>query len=381
MGVRTLVVLPVLVVATCDTDRRGAEVRHPLPDRLPLPVDIRPVVLSSGDPGRLPSTVGDVLAEGVPTASLGTFDGPTYTVFGKIEDVAPIPGGGYFVLDGHYAELRRFGRDHRYQSRFGGFGSGPQEFRWPEAAAVTPSGRLAIATRSGFKLFGPDPDGEGLEYAGGQPTLFADDLCALGERIYALGHRVDPALNELRPGGVHVIDGETGEVLSSFSSAYHTDNRVVQLRLSEGMLACVDDPPTVVVGYRWLPYLVAFEPEGRPRWALRLPNYRPVPTVEFIGDDGRARVRTSLEKGASLTQTLNAVGTGHVLVQVIRLGPEDPERPGTHTGGRFDSFLVAAVDGTGARLASGQPWVIAADTERIFALDGEDYPVLDVYQY
>src|SRR5690606_30201728 len=59
--------------------------------------------------------------------TIGSADGPSYAVFGRIADVALDGGGRIYVLDGFADEIRQFEPDGEFRRSFGGRGDGPTE--------------------------------------------------------------------------------------------------------------------------------------------------------------------------------------------------------------------------------------------------------------
>ena len=77
-----------------------------------------------------------------PDLQVGEVDGPL--AFGRINWVAPGPGGGLLVLDGQSHLVHVFDSPARPLRSFGGVGEGPGEFRRPASITALADGRVAV---------------------------------------------------------------------------------------------------------------------------------------------------------------------------------------------------------------------------------------------
>lgn len=102
---------------------------------------------------------GGTWSVGEPTLTIGTVDGPDETTFGSIRGVALGPGGTIYVADGHAMEIRVFGPDGSFRSRFGRQGRGPGEFQDISGIGFTPGGELAVLDGSLARLSFFEDDG------------------------------------------------------------------------------------------------------------------------------------------------------------------------------------------------------------------------------
>ncbi|NNF27935.1 MAG: hypothetical protein HKN73_11990 [Gemmatimonadetes bacterium] len=93
-----------------------------------------------------------------PELRLGSLVGSAGDVFGRIEDVLVLRGGGLAVLDGLSAEVRFFDAQGRFEGSVGGKGDGPGEFQSPVALVELPGDTFAVFDPVPRRItrFGPD---------------------------------------------------------------------------------------------------------------------------------------------------------------------------------------------------------------------------------
>lgn len=94
-----------------------------------------------------------------PELSIGVLDGAEEEMFGEVRAIAVAPDGEVFVLDRHVPTVRRFGPDGTYLGSIGRDGSGPGEFKRPEAMALLPDGRLLVRDPGNARINVYDRDG------------------------------------------------------------------------------------------------------------------------------------------------------------------------------------------------------------------------------
>lgn len=89
----------------------------------------------------------------------GVSSGSEATTFGDVTSLAVDSGGRIYVGDRISNSVRAFGLDGDHLGLVGGEGEGPGEFRWPEALALGPEGRLYVAEVEGVTVMAPRSDG------------------------------------------------------------------------------------------------------------------------------------------------------------------------------------------------------------------------------
>lgn len=81
----------------------------------------------------------------VPEVVIGTADGPVETTFGRVRGLAVAPAGEVYVVDHQVPVLHKFAANGDYLMTFGRLGSGPGEYRVPDAGiTVLSDGRVVL---------------------------------------------------------------------------------------------------------------------------------------------------------------------------------------------------------------------------------------------
>ena len=294
-------------------------------------------------------------------AMIGSADSPSFAVFGLIAGVAVDSGGQIYVLDGFANEIRQFDPNGEFRRRFGGGGDGPMEFRDPVGMGFTSSGTLAVATRARVKLFDVADSTVALvatHRVGEIPS--PRGLCVLGRHLVIRGWTDEDARI------VHMIAPD-GSRTRSFGTGYERGSVLVRRQLSSGPIACVNDPPRVVVGYDHLPLLQAYDTTGALRWEVSLPDFRPTRVIESVNEAGAPVVSVDASRPSDRLLSLAGVPDGIVVGYVGRLSPADAK--GYQAMERVQGFAFSAEDGTGVQLPERRMMIVAATPHLLVGLD------------
>jgi len=295
--------------------------------------------------------------------TIGSADGPSYAVFGRIADVALDGGGRIYVLDGFADEIRQFEPDGEFRRSFGGRGDGPTEFRDPIGMAFTSSGTLAVAMRASIKLFDVADSAVALvamHRAGDIPPPRA--MCVLGDHLVVRGWTDEDQR-------IVQMIAPDGSRTRSFGTGYERGGSLVRSQLSRGPIACTNDPPRVVVGYNELPLLQAYDTTGVLQWEVSLPDFTPPRVIESVTDGGAPAVSTDVSRPADRLLSLKSMPGGIVVAYVGRLGPADANR--FQPIERIQGFAFSAEDGTGVRLPDRRLLLMAAAPELLVGVDAD----------
>ncbi|MGH7500369.1 MAG: hypothetical protein ACREL7_01295 [Longimicrobiales bacterium] len=294
---------------------------------------------------------------------IGTLDGAEPTVFGRIQDLAIDVGGDIRVLDSYANEIRRFTMAGQFRGKFGGRGSGPTEFQNPVAVAVTDSGRIVVASRGSLKVF--DDRGSEISMLAQIPLGMIPsprDMCVVGDDLVVRGWRTDDQTI------VHVVTS-SGRLMRSFGEGYRHGGTIVRQQLSQGPIACSNDPPGVVVAFHNMPIIQAYDMLGQLRWTARLPDFLPTPVVESVAADGAPLVETDGSHDADRLISLTVIADSTVMAQVARLGPVDPAMNYAQPVQGIRAFLLSVADGSGTRLVDGLAVILAATEDHLVGID------------
>ncbi|NIR43241.1 MAG: hypothetical protein GWN99_04860 [Gemmatimonadetes bacterium] len=96
--------------------------------------------------------------------TIGQFEGPDEYMFGRLRSLAVASDGSIYVFDSHARALRKYAPDGSYLGTFGQEGSGPGEYKRPDAGlAVLPDGRVLLRDPGNARITVYSPDGEYLD--------------------------------------------------------------------------------------------------------------------------------------------------------------------------------------------------------------------------
>ena len=126
----------------------------------PSPSGPATVVETIGDTTSVRTLAGSVWGAGatlVPEVSIGELHGPEEYLFGSIGSIAVDDDRNVYVLDTQAQHVRVFDSAGVYLRTLGRRGEGPGEFRFAEAVALLPDGRLVVRDPGNqrIEVFGP----------------------------------------------------------------------------------------------------------------------------------------------------------------------------------------------------------------------------------
>lgn len=382
-----------LLAACDDSVPRPVQWQHPQAELLPghAGLSVELVGRESGSkrlPGGAPvEMVGivDRVRGASESIRIGALDGPAHEVWGRIADVERSPTGLLYVLDSHFAEIRVFdGLD--LEGVLEGVGDGPRAFRQPQSFTITEQGGLVISTGSSGLEFYRLSDDLVAQPVRTVRNIAPEGLCSIGDTVFVRGTRVaDGARGGSRDttlhGIVHAFRATDGGWIRSFGERYRSGNGLVNLRMDEGLLTCVDSPATVVVAFHLLPRILGYATDGSPKWITEFQDFRPIELTESSATGGDGAFRSRLRTGAHRLVSLVGLADGVALVQIVRFGEEHPDRPGSFRSDRTDVYLIHGDSGAAAWIPVEVPLAISASSRTIFTQAGREYPVLAGYNY
>ena len=309
-------------------------------------------------------------------ATIGSLQEPT-TAFGQITDLVVDSAGRIYVLDAENHEIREFAPDGTFRRRFGGRGDGPMEFRNPVALAFTPAGMLAVASGRSIKFF--DVADSTIKPIGTWPLVEipgARDMCVLGHDLVIRGNNPDTAHHI-----VHLV-GEDGVRRRSFARGYEHGSFIVRGEMSRGPIACVEEPPLIIVGYYNLPVVEAFDTAGNLRWRAYIPDFTPERFIESVTDEGKLSVSYDNSRPSNKLLSLVSAPGGVVIAEVTSLGPAEPGTTVSYFR-RVRAFAFSAEDGSMLQLPDLPARVKAVTSTHLYAADAhptELYPRLRIFR-
>ncbi|MCY3595990.1 MAG: hypothetical protein OXG71_00935 [Rhodospirillales bacterium] len=302
--------------------------------------------------------------------SIGKVDGDGPDVFGAFVDVTIDHAGVVYVLDKYEPVVRVFDPSGGFVTSFGGIGGGPNEFRRPRAIDRLGDGRLLVADRNRqLKVLAPSDSGYNLV---DNITLAysLDELCLSGRRPFARARGSDPKiLHEIAIGS----DGRNAD----FGEGYRDAQWLVRDQLSDGRMACLDDPPRVVFGFEFFPFVRAYDPtSGALLWASKVEDYAQMNIRQGLDQEGPYVLFDSNGTIESLVLA-QGLGSDYVLLQFVR--EEDPGTSARYASEvTYRTYLVDAATGWGAFVSDELPRIVAASQSYYVAAWTDLYPRLEV---
>ncbi len=361
-----LAFLALVALSSCDPagDLEADETLHPTPENAP-PAHASPIT-ADREPAGLPAdpldewrAARDMILGAHVALALGvdTGDGPER--FGWLTDAAFDHSGNLLVLDAGYYEVSTFGPDGQHRGRAGFTGTDDTEsISNLHSLEVLEDGRILVGMRAATKVFAP--------VAGGYEEV--DPIAARSRHMCSTAAgRMFVTVHDTRETErvLHEV-GEAAEgVTQSFGHGYLHEHWLFRNQLSDGTVACVDDPLRVLFALDEHPILRAHRPgQDEPVWTGVLEDFAQ-PLYAGSNDGGSIRMVGGGEK----TGKPLVLAGRHIIWQTFqrRLFSE-----------RVRTYLIDAATGQGALISDDLPRIIEATPEVIVAAWNEPYPRIEV---
>ena len=357
-----------LALSACDQDinLEAGERLHPTPENAPptdaalITTDSEPTGLSADalDQWR---TARDMLLGARVTLALGNDAAEGPELFGRIDDVAFDRDGNVLVLDAVNYEVRTFGPEGRHLRSLGRHGEGPMEFPGNlHSLEVFEDGRLLVGMRMAMKVFAPVSDG--YEYLDLIPVPARDMCVTAAERVFVTVHHTRRSERVL-----HEVDLADDSVTQSFGHGYLDEEWLFRNQLSDGTIACADDPLRILFALSEHPILRAHRPgEDDPVWTAALQDYAQPLWAGSSG--GRASIRM-VSGNAEFTDKPHVLAGHHIVWQTYyrRLFSE-----------RVRTYFIDGATGQGALISEDFPRIMRMTSEQFVAGWNDPYPRIEV---
>lgn len=358
-------------------DRTPQVVQHPTASNQP-PADAALIVSGDVPPGLSPDQLASwtVARQGFENATplyrLGALTGEGPEVFGRIDDIVLSSDNLLVVLDGAAQIVRIFDQAGQFVGGFGGLGDGPEELRGASRIAVEPSGDILVfGTGRHAKVFSPTTSGyrfselRGLPISGGAPCITPS-----GRTIVA-GADTRSARNVL----LHEIPSQPDKPVRSFGSGYLDSSPLVRFMMANlGPLACMDLQGAEAIAHAFAPlsYVrLMSATDGSVYWVARIQDHRQL-AMEAAGASFTQANTTDWDIIARLLPYRDS----HLLLLLERyraMAPGD-DMPKS----AIETYLLDLTTGNGARIATGQSQVMAANNSRYAVVTSDPYPQIEI---
>ena len=251
--------LLLLALPGCSGDIKleGGEILHPTPENAP-PADAALITTDTIPTGLTEDALSawraarDRFLNATTVLALGTDDDEGPELFGMIGDVAFDAEGNILVADAADYSVRIFGPDGSHMVSFGREGEGPMEFSGePHSIEALADGRILVGTRGSTKIFGPAADGyQHLETV----SVYSNHFClSADERMFTANH--DRQSDRV----LHEVDQAGDSIVRNFGHGYLDDESLFRSQLSDGEIACLDDPLRLVFVFNEHPIVRAHQ--------------------------------------------------------------------------------------------------------------------------
>ncbi len=364
--------LLLLALAGCSGDIKLAagEILHPTPENAP-PADASLITTDTVPAGLTEDALSawraarDRLLNATTVLSLGRDDNEAPELFGMISDVAFDAEGNILVADEADYSVRTFGPEGSHVATFGREGEGPMEFSSrPHSIGALADGRILVGTRVSTKIFGPAPDGyRHLETV----SVYSDDFClSADERMFTAIHDTRKSERVL-----HEVDQAGDSILRNFGHGYLDDEWLFRNQLSDGEIACLDDPLRLVFVFNEHPMVRVHHPgEDEPLWTATFEDYLQSHYIGTTRESGGPSIR-SVKRDGEVAVNPHALSPDHIVVQTLRFYF-------LTFSIRVRTYLLDAATGYGALISDDLPQIREIAGGRIVVAWDDPYPRLEV---
>ena len=364
-------IIPCVVLA-CNPGPQG-EVAHPTSRNLPrdassIQSNALPESLTAPDDTAAWLHLAEAITNAEPVLDLGSLEGDGPAVFGSIVDAELDERGHIYVLDELSRDLRVFDATGEPVAMIGGQGGGPMEFRSPNAFALLADDRIVVADRGNrhLKVFGSTAAGFTLLET--IPLHFvSEDLCVTQDRLFAEGWARE---------GEHILHEVSVGASSEgrdFGSGYDDDSWLIRGQLSDGRIACLEDPPRVVFGFQLLPVVRAYGSHGDLLWVATVTDFAQLQITSGIDSDGPYVLFPSEGDSEELVAA-EAVSPTHLLLQFAREEARSNGAPDL----TLRTYLVDATTGHGALIDTEIPRILTVTPTHLVVAWSLPFPRLQI---
>lgn len=360
-----------LALGACFQGPEASEIRHPTPENAP-PADAVQITqdsIPSGMEGEALANwlrMRDELTEVNTALRIGAkeTDGPD--AFGNIADVTVSPSGNIFVLDEQAQEVLIFDSNGSHIQSLGGIGDGPTEFRYANGIALLAEGTLVVSSRGPqLKLFGFSDGTWQLDSIIRVPAISRDACFTKDRRIFVTGYKQDN--NTL----VHEVVDSLDDGSRDFGEGYRDDQWLVQMRMGEGIVECLDEPLAIVFAFRGRPLVRAHHPDdGSVVWSAVLVDFVPEPVLAGVQPTGQAYVRYGQVDEWDVMGAVHEVRPGYLLLQTARVNSLEKTVV-------VRSYLIDATSGQGGFVGDTLPRIFPTLDGHVAVFE-DPYPRLEV---
>lgn len=310
-------------------------------------------------------------ALGMRTA-FGVETGDAAAEMGGVQDLAVDENGRMFLLDAKLGRLRLVDRQGRLVAVAGRPGSGPGEFRNPNAIAYDARTRRLFVADQGLgrvSIFTVVADS--MSYQGAFPiTQFAVDMCVLDGLLilYSPSGQDVPVIVVLTPEGKEV---------RRFGQGFGAEGGpMLRMAMRGGSVACLPAARMVLLSAQLDPTVSAFNLEGESLWSVRLSGF--IPARIRVEKNGYG-MDPATPQPWDLADRLFVVGDTMVALQWERRVRPPPSPGRSEPVGR--TTVVLSRRGRELWRQEDLPSIVFGAGDLLYSASDDPYPRATVWEY
>lgn len=194
-------------------------------------------------------------------------DGRVKAEFGRLQDAIVLPDGRGVFLDHLDRRLTLVGTDGTVLSQAGRLGSGPGEFREPQAVILLAANLLGVVDPANSRLVQFRVESRGLTYVDEMRlSSLADGGCVLGDEI------IVPEASERTKTRLTAYSASGGET-RRFAPILPALSPGITNRLAYSVVGCDDARGRLYVAQQDGPAVEAYDAAGKLLWTARLTGF------------------------------------------------------------------------------------------------------------
>jgi hypothetical protein len=290
-------------------------------------------------------------------------------ILGNVIAAKVIDSSSIVILDHSQSQLKIFDAETgELKNSFARKGRGPGELLQPSDMDV--SGDLILVVDRFMKLDLYKNVNDSIRFIN-QITLeySPNKICALDNFIFVSGIDLESSNT------IFKYDLKSLKSMGSFHKTYKSDNPLVRTMLSNNLISCNRTTNQILVVSPYLPYVYAYNIDGKINWISEIENFNPMIAKEGMRDDGRS----------SLTKSLNSEGFSDRYISFLEQSNSDfnflqiarTEKQGDENiGGSVLTYKIDVSTGSGNLISKDLNRMLDYSGNYIIVPINDEYPTV-----
>lgn len=304
---------------------------------------------------------------------IGKLEGEKYEMFGVVEKVL-IYRENIYVLDSRINEIKVFNSNGEYLQTIGQSGRGPGEFGAAEDMFIdNNNGSLFVLDRyMKVEIFNFSDSLDGFEYTN---SLFLESyalsFCPLDSMI------IVPDITRSKQ-DLFSVYNKGGMLKTSFGDMYKSNNPLVRVNLSRGLVLCSEEEGVIISAFFNFPFLHAYSDGGDLLWVSKIDSFDIRRIVER--DQGN-----TIAYSSALSEPYHPY---HIFENLVLLSEKyaiaqigDRTRQSPRSYAKLDSYLISIPSGEGQYIDADLPFISSATDSLLLAKYSKPYPHVTILSY